>query len=190
MRPIARTLVVLTASLALAGCTLVPTGGGPRTLSVRVPFGLSNKTLPGGSGASVHFVTLPIYLENQAGQLVAASRLFAQPVTTRAIFDSLLAGPTKADRRRGLTTALSPGLVVGESFAAHSAVVAFSATLLNLSPTVELRVLGQVACTLASAGISSHVTISVDDIIQTITLPDGSLTTDLGAAQFTALVAR
>ena len=69
-------LALVLCALALSGCTLVPTSGNPVDLRrTQVKFGLLDPTIPGTNGATVHFVTQPVYVVDATGHLTPSSRI-------------------------------------------------------------------------------------------------------------------
>lgn len=107
-----RRLAGAVAVLVAAGACALGTETQPRTLAPGdVPFGLlespsSLAPVPTEPGRQTTRVTL--FLIRQ-GKLVPTTRLLPAPATTPAVLQLLLQGPTEAEARDGLQSAISPG---------------------------------------------------------------------------------
>ncbi|MEW6153203.1 MAG: GerMN domain-containing protein [Actinomycetota bacterium] len=162
-RPALTAAVVLAVvALALSGCG-VPSDSSPRTISAdRVPFGLlepDDGRAPTTAGPGATATT--VYLVGDE-RLVAAERDVAGPPGVATSIRALLSGPTEAEARRGLRTAVPP-----------TAAVALAATV---GDTVTL----DLSRWFTEAAGGPEEVLAIAQIVYTVTGVEG-----VGAARFT-----
>jgi sporulation and spore germination protein len=188
----ARALLVLAAaSLALAGCTLVPTGSSPgRVERSDVPFGLLDPTIPATNGGRVVFVTQPVYVVDATGQhLAPSSRIVPSPPTLASVLKELLLGPTSIEAFAGYTSALPKGLVLLAATTKRGVgTIALSKPLSSLPHEQEVLAVGQLALTAHAVGATNGVEVTVGGVPETLPLPSGKTVTRVTAADEAALL--
>lgn len=179
MRARAAALLLL-ASVALAGCTLVPTGSSPVQVSRRdVPFELLHPTIPGTPGLKVSFVTQPVWVVDATGQhLAPSSRIVPSPPTLEAVLKELLLGPTTVEGLVGYTSALPKGLVLlAATIKRGVGTIALSKPLSTLSRETEVLAVGQLTFTAHSVGAIDGIEVTVGGVPERLPLPDGTSAT-------------
>lgn len=170
--------LLLAASLALSGCTLVATGSSPvQVHRDDVPFGLLRPTIPGTNGAKVSFVTQPVWVVDATGQhLAPSSRIVPSPATLSAVLKQLLLGPTTIERFAGYTSALPTGLILLGATIKHGvATIALSKSLSSLSLSAEILAVGQLTFTAHGVGASNGIEVTVAGVPERLPLPSGQM---------------
>ena len=132
------------------------------------PFRVSSSLAPGVEPTTVYLV--------RDGILVPVVRRAAAQLTPIAVLDALLAGPTKAERARGLTTAVPLGATVARTdYTRELVVVALDAT--QAAPTRTDEVLGyaQLVATLTQLRQINNVAFERNHRAIAVPRADGSL---------------
>jgi len=177
----ARTLLGLfVGALALAGCTLVPTGSSPQMIRPKsVPFGLLGKTIPGTNNGRVRFITQPVFIVDVTGHLSPSSRIVPSPPVLESVLRQLIIGPTKTESFAGYTSALPKNLLLlSASFRSGIAYIDLATTLSKLPRSQEVLAVGQLVLTAKDVGITlgiqlKGIEITVAGVGQRLPLPDG-----------------
>jgi hypothetical protein len=179
--PVAALLVA-----AAAGCGVTPDDR-PRTITPpRGPFQALASPHPTAVNGAIP-QTLFLVKEDK---LVAVTRRFEAPPTPRDLLAALAAGPTDAERGRGLTSALLGGTAVtGVRATAGQARVDLAAAVEGAPRTDEVLAYAQLVCTLTARPDITGVTFFRDGTPVGVPRADGSLSTGpLIAADYAPLV--
>ncbi|MDQ7907611.1 GerMN domain-containing protein [Phytohabitans sp. ZYX-F-186] len=127
----------------------------------------------------------------QDGELVAVTRnLDAQPSVDELV-DDLLAGPTDAEQRDGLTSALlGNDIVVGVQLDDGRATVELTAGLDESGRTDQILAFAQIVCTLTAKDAITAVSFTRDGQVVGVPRADGSLAdAPATAADYASLLA-
>lgn len=143
----ARLFPVVVVVCLLAGACGVPVDDAPRDLDRPRPASGSHRPVPGGLGSAVE----RLYLVRD-GALVRTVRRVQVAPTPQRMLDDLLAGPTTAELRDGLTSALSTMRVDSMTVVQRRATVTISHPLGEAARSDEILAYGQIVCTLTSQG--------------------------------------
>ncbi len=168
-------LFLVLGALALSGCTLVPTNGNPVNLRrTQVKFELLDPTIPGTNGATVKFVTQPVYVVDATGHLTSSSRIVPSPPKLDDVLRELALGPTLIESSVGFTTALPRDLVILQAtIRDHVATIALAKPLSNLSPAEEVLAVGQLVFTAHAVGAAAGMEVTVGGVPEPLRLPGG-----------------
>jgi Sporulation and spore germination len=184
-------LLLALGSVALAGCTLVPTGSSPtRVERGDVPFGLQRPTIPGTNGGRVVFVTQPVYVVDATGlHLAPSSRIVPSPPTLESVLKELLLGPTSIEAFAGYTNALPKSLVLLAATTKRGVgTIALSKPLSTLAHEQEVLAVGQLALTAHAVGAVNGIEVTVGGVPEELPLPSGAQVTRVTAADEAALL--
>ncbi len=182
---------LLGAAMALAGCTLVPTGDTPIVLPHRaVQFELLSPTIPGTNGARVVFVTQPVYVVDATGHLTPSSRIVPSPPNLESVLRQLVLGPTLIESSAGYSSALPRDLVILQASINRNGLgtIAIARPLSTLSPAQEVLAVGQLVFTAHAVGASSGIEVTVGGVPQRLRLPDGSTRVQVNEADYSSLL--
>lgn len=175
MKRLAPLLALLVGTVALSGCTLVPTSNQVVMLG-HVPLHLLDKTIPGTNGAQVKFVVQPVYIVDASGHLAPSSRIVPSPATLGAVLGQLLLGPTAIEKSAGYTSALPGGIVVLQATVKNdTAYVDLSKTLSTLPRQRQILAIGQIMLSVDGIDSTNKLQISVSGDVQKSLLPNGKL---------------
>jgi hypothetical protein len=181
-------VLLLGASLALAGCTLVPTGGSPVVVA-KVPFELLAPTIPGTNGARVQFVTQPVYVVDATGHLTPSSRIVPSPPTLDSVLRELVLGPTAIESSAGFTSALPRDLVILQAtIRGNVGVIALAKPLSALSRSQEILAVGQLVFTAHAVGATAGVEVTVGGVPEKLRLPAGTTRVRVSEADYASLL--
>jgi spore germination protein GerM len=162
------------AASALSGCG-VPDDRDVRPIDRTLPFGLGTPRAtasPSGEPASRE---IAIYLV-RSDRLVAVRHAGDRGPVEQAALKELLGGPTAGDLRRGLSSALPPGLHAElVSVEAGAARVDVSAELVQVRGEQQLLAIAQIVLTLASTKTVVSVRFDLDGSPIQVPISDGSL---------------
>jgi len=183
-------LALVICALALSGCTLVPTNGNPVDLKrTQVKFGLLDPTIPGTNGATVHFVTQPVYVVDATGHLTPSSRIVPSPPALATVIEQLLLGPSAIEKSAGYSSALPKSLaLLSAGVRREVGTIDFATSLDALSRSQRLLAVGQLVLTAYDVGATRGVVIKVAGVVQHIELPNGTTTTLATARDFESLL--
>lgn len=190
MRRAPALVAIVVAAALLGGCTLVPTASSPQIIaSEQIPYGLLEPTIPGTNGASVQFITQPVWIVDATNHLDPASRIVPSPPALSAVLLQLIIGPSSIERDAGYTSALPPDLVlVSASIRYGVAYINLATSLSHLSHEHQVLAVGQLVFTSKDMGATTGVEILEAGHVQELLLPDGSHTTLATPAQFETLL--
>jgi hypothetical protein len=177
----------LLVAVVLAGCGVTPEDSARQVEPPRgQPAWPSQPSSPDDPGA----VLETLYLIS-GDEIVATVRHVSTEPTPDELLDDLLAGPTPAERRAGLTSALlGDDIITGVRMVDTNAVVEVAAGLGDTSRNDQLLALGQIVCTLTDHPLIAGVSFTSDGQSVAVPVADGSLSTGpLTTADYTALVA-
>ena len=188
-----RTRVVATLALGamlLGGCTLVPTTSAPQIVADNeIPFGLLGPTIPGTNGASVRFITQPVYIVDATGHLSASSRIVPSPPVLATVLRQLILGPTEIETFAGYTSALPKSLVLlSASIKDEVAYVDLATSLSSLGRAQQLLAVGQLTLTSRDVGATKGMVITVGGEVQDLLLPNGTRARIVTPADFDVLL--
>ena len=188
-----RTRVVATLALGamlLGGCTLVPTTSAPQIVADKeIPFGLLGPTIPGTNGASVRFITQPVYIVDATGHLSASSRIVPSPPVLATVLRQLILGPTEIETFAGYTSALPKSLVLlSASIKDEVAYVDLATSLSSLGRAQQLLAVGQLTLTSRDVGATKGMVITVGGEVQDLLLPNGTRARIVTPADFDVLL--
>ena len=186
-----RTLVgVVVAALLLGGCTLVPTASSPQVVpNSKIPYGLLDPTIPGTNGASVQFITQPVWIVDATGHLDPASRIVPVPPALTTVLRQLILGPSTIERAAGYVSALPTDLVlVSASIHGGVAYINLATSLSHLSKARQILAVGQLVFTSKDMGATNGVKILEAGHVQELLLPNGSHATVATPADFERLL--
>jgi hypothetical protein len=186
----------LTALLALSACG-VPTGGDPEAIPPSaVPFGLASVATPSApttTSAPVHLDEPRIYLIEPDDVLVPIARQI--PVGTvhdrlAILLKSLATGPTNAEKRHRLSTALPPDVVLAVRDVVDDRVtIDLHGTADAPSGKESRRAVAQIVLTATSLPEIHSVLLTSDGTPLEAPLPSGELTSQpLTAFDYTPLL--
>lgn len=186
----------LAAALGLCvvlGACGVPTGGAPEAIPPSDLPGALTTSTPGAttSAAPTSIPGQPlVFLLDTGDVLVPRSRPVAGDIRDQAeqLLDALAEGPTQAERRQGLTTALSAQarITVGE-LSGGTATVELSSGTDTATGLQNRRVVAQVVLTVTSLPGIEGVLLTQDGSAVEAPLPTGELTTrPLTAADYSS----
>ncbi len=194
--PVSRRLAsCLVVSLILSGCGLPTRSEAVRVAPSELPHALSatRGTVGPTSGAQLSAQSRVFFVTQQA-QLVPV----ATPVNPGAdvahqvsmVLDRLAAGPTPADRSRGLSSEIPPGSTMSvASIRAGVADIEWKPLSDGLEPRRGSLAAGQVVLTVTSISGVEDVQILRDGVPADVPLPGGELKAGpLRAADFAALI--
>ncbi len=169
-------LVIALGSLALSGCSLVPTASAPQRLSPdHIPFGLLDRTIPATNGGRVRFITQPVYIVDVTGHLAPSSRIVPSPPVLETVLRQLILGPTEIERAAGYSSALPKNLVVISAEVRNSvAHIDLATPLSSLPRSQQVLAAGQLALTANDVGAVNGIEVSVGGVLQSLLLPNGS----------------
>ncbi|HUX04568.1 MAG TPA: GerMN domain-containing protein [Acidimicrobiales bacterium] len=164
------------ASLALSGCTLVPTTSAPVLVNPRtVPFGLLGKTIPGTNHGQVRFITQPVYIVDATGHLTPSSRIVPTPPSLASVLRELVIGPTDIEVSTGYSSALPKNLVILQAKVRKGVgYIAVADPLSGLPQRQEALAIGQLVFTAYDVGATKGIEITVAGVAQLSLLPDGT----------------
>lgn len=164
------------ASLALSGCTLVPTTSAPVLVNPRtVPFGLLGKTIPGTNHGRVRFITQPVYIVDATGHLTPSSRIVPTPPSLASVLRELVIGPTDIEVSTGYSSALPKNLVILQAKVRRGVgYIAVADPLSGLPQRQEALAIGQLVFTAYDVGATKGIEITVAGVGQPSLLPDGT----------------
>ncbi|HEV7958390.1 MAG TPA: GerMN domain-containing protein [Acidimicrobiales bacterium] len=170
-------IAVLSAGVALSGCTLVGTTT-PVRITTQIPFGLPNKTIPGTNGARVRFVTQPVYFIDATDNLAPSSRIVTYPPALDTVISQLILGPTDIERSAGYSSDLPKKLVL-LSAKVHGEVgyVNFATPLSSLPREEQVLAVGQLVLTAYYSSATQGIVIKVAGVTQHVLTPNGTRTT-------------
>jgi hypothetical protein len=168
-----RVVVVAIASVALAGCTYVPTQTVSQPISKgAVPFGLLARSLPGTNGAHVSFTTQPIYLLDAGNKLTPLGRIVPTPVTLTDALNQLVRGPSTSERAGGYKTAIPTSTVIIAAAIVNG--TAFISLGAHLPASNFNLAMAELVYTAHAAGADGGIEILIGGVVQVITLPSGA----------------
>jgi len=154
-------VVALVGLGGLAASCGVPTSAAPKSIpSAQVPDHLLSPSGPLGATATTvpiaEPVTVTIYLVAPDQRLQAATRSVASPPLLSSL-EALLAAPSTAESRAGLSTALTAQVrVISTTLRGHVAVVNFNSAFSQIANAEQLLAVAQVVYTAtAISGVSS-----------------------------------
>ena len=178
------------ASLALSGCTLVPTTSAPVLVNPHtVPFGLLGKTIPGTNHGQVRFITQPVYIVDATGHLTASSRIVPTPPSLASVLRELVLGPTDIEVRTGYSSALPKNLVILQAKVRKGiGYIAVADPLSSLPARQETLALGQMVFTAYDVGATNGIEITVAGVAQPSLLPNGSTQTLVTVKNYNSLL--
>lgn len=158
------------AILAAAGCGIgVQTEPQPiYDATLPSPYRVSGTLAPGIEPTTIYLV--------RDGILVPVVRRAATQLTPVAVLDALLAGPTKAERARGLTTAAPLGATIARTdYARELVVVALDETQAASTRTDEVLGYAQLVATLTQLRQINNVSFERNHHKIAVPRADGSL---------------
>lgn len=180
-------LVALSAVVVLAGCGVTPEESARPVEPPRgQPAWQSQTSPPEEPGA----VLERLYLV-RGDEIVPTVRHVPSEPTPDELMEDLLAGPTQAERRAGMTSALlGDDIITGVQVVGTNAVVEIAAGLGDTSRNDQVLALGQIVCTLTEHQLITGVSFIGDGEAVAVPVADGSLSTGpLTSADYMALVA-
>ena len=140
----------------------------------QVKFELLDPTIPGTNGATVKFVTQPVYVVDATGHLTSSSRIVPSPPKLDDVLRELALGPTLIESSVGFTTALPRDLVILQAtIRDHVATIALAKPLSNLSPAEEVLAVGQLVFTAHAVGAAAGMEVTVGGVPEPLRLPGG-----------------
>jgi Sporulation and spore germination len=191
VRTLRVTLFVALGALALSSCTLVSPNATPVHIpKSKVSLSLLNPTIPGTNGASVRFITQPVYIVDATGQLSASSRIVPTPPALATVVEQLLLGPSAIERSVGDSSALPKSLVlVTAHIDSGVGYLNFATSLDSLSHAKQLLAVGQLVLTAYDVGATKGIVIEVAGVVQPLLTPSGKRRTLVTQGDFLSLLA-
>jgi spore germination protein GerM len=187
-------LVILAATLLLAGACSAPLDSGPKTLrAASIPADLREET----SSTTTTIVStgdseeITVYLIG-GDRLVPVKRRVSPPVTVQKVLQSLFAPPTTAELVMGLRTAISPDTaVLGAPVEDRIATVNVSKDFAFGAPTEQILAFAQVVFTAVDVSGVTGVLFAKNGHRQDVPQGDGSsVSTPLGRASYALVTPR
>ena len=190
MRRAPALVAIVASAILLGGCTLVPTATSPQVIpDSQIPYGLLDPTIPGTNGASVQFITQPVWIVDATGHLDPASRIVPTPPELATVLRQLILGPTTIERAAGYTSALPSNLVlVSASIRSGVAYINLATSLSHLSHAHQVLAVGQLVFTSKDMGATRGVMVFEAGHVQELLLPNGSHSTIATPADFETLL--
>ena len=112
-------------------------------------------------------------------RLIAVRHDVVAPASAASITDTLLAGTTDAEQRRGLRSALpDPGVVVGAASSRGEATVELNDAFSEIAPEDQLLAVGQLVLTLTDGPGVGSVSFEIAGERVAVPLPTGESTED------------
>lgn len=187
MRPRTKSLFIALVGLALAACG-VPTDRVPQSLSQRdVPFNLlaSDVVTTSTTVSSSPTALATIYLV-AADRLQPVDRLVPTPPTVEKVVRRLLSGPSDAEARRGLRTAVPAGTtILSAPVASAIATIDLSGAFVRGTGPEQIIALAQIVFTATSLPGVVGVRFTLEGRPTEVPAGDGTLTqAPLGRANF------
>jgi hypothetical protein len=190
MRRIATLAAILAGSLALSGCTLVPTSN--RLVMIgdaHVKLNLLDKTIPGTNGARVRFVVEPVYIIDASSHLAPSSRIVASPPSLDSVLGQLILGPSAIEKSAGYSSALPRGIIILQANIKNDiAFIDLSKALTTLSRQRQILAVGQLMLTVHDVDSTDRMEISVEGVVQRSLLENGKRVKIVTMAQCQSLL--
>lgn len=176
-----RLAVLALAALAVvaAGCA-IPTESAPSTMPPsKVPFDLLNPHPPTTTTTQPKpssYVAVQVFFLNATNVMTPVQRFVAAPAPLSAVITSMLAGPTKAETTKGLTTAIPSNVsVLSATTQAGIVTVNMNAAFGAITGTnIELAVAQIVATVCAENGPTTGVLFEIDGQRISVPIANGS----------------
>jgi Sporulation and spore germination len=176
----------LLVAVVLTGCGVTPQDSARQVDPPRgQPAWQSQPLSPDDTGA----MRERLYLI-RGDEIVPVLRHVPAEPTLDGLMDDLLAGPTEAERKAGLTSALlGDDIITGVHMADNNAVVELAATLGDTSRNDQVLALAQIVLTLTAHPPVTGVSFTSNGQSVAVPVADGSLSTGpLTAADYHALL--
>ncbi len=170
-----RTVSALLAGLMVSGCAV---GAEPdaRRINLTVDAGLFDNPAEGASPSDADAVAVSVYLVRD-NQLVHVTREAAPGETgVEAVVASAVAGPTPAEARAGIWSAIPPGTaVLGVRLSAGIATVDLSSDFAAIGGRDELLAIGQLVQSITALHDADAVVFLLDGTAVSVPRADGVL---------------
>jgi spore germination protein GerM len=167
---------LMTAGLLVAACGFPTEDSASPVGDDELPAGLvTDPTEPAGqsaeSAATLWFV--------DGDRLVSVSHDIVDHATAPAVIEALLVGPSEAEQRRGLRSALpDPSVVDGASFDRATVDVQLASSFADIPIRDQLFAVGQIVLTATNVAGVGTVVFTVDGEPIAVPLPTGEISSD------------
>jgi spore germination protein GerM len=171
--------VLVLSAAALSSCAL-PTQGSPSAIPAnKVPFGLLNphpsSTTTTQPNAST-LVSVKVFFLTANDQLQPAARYVPPPAPLIAILDAMLAGPSNAESKSGITTAIPNDVtVLSTSVTGNVVTVNMNSAFAQITGTDSELAVGQIVATVATeVGLGTGVVFEIEGQRTSVPIANGS----------------
>ena len=180
MRPRAAVAALLGLLALAASACAIPTQGSPSTLPPsKVPFGLLDPHPPTTTTTQPKpssLVPVKVFFLNATNGLTPAERYVDSPAPLSAVIDAMLAGPSNAETKQGISTAIPSNVaLISATTQGNIVTVNMNTAFGEITGTDAELAVAQIVATVATQnGLGTGVNFEIDGQRTSVPIANGS----------------